>query len=97
MKILNPDDQSHTLSVYPALYVAKVYFTILHELSGQSDTFTLDASTNGNYLELEAFTYTIKEGGSYELTIKDFDTEVVIYRGKAYGTSAADLQNYKLT
>jgi hypothetical protein len=40
---------------------------------------------------------TVKEGASYELTILNFDTEKVIWRGKAYATAAVDLQNYKLT
>lgn len=99
MKILNPDDNpTHLISVIPETYPeSKAILTILHELSGASVTETLNITQVNGYIEMTTEEVTVKEGASYELTILNFDTEKVIWRGKAYATAAADLQNYKLT
>ena len=95
MKVFLPTETDHTLRIFPKEYVTDATLTIRHELKGASTEIALSCTVDGNYLSAP-FTYTFKESGSYELTVKKTD-KTVIYRGKAYATAQTDTQNYKMT
>lgn len=96
MKVFNPADEDHVLQIIPSEYAATGQVSILHELSGAAINKTLEFTTVDGYLVSKPFEYPFKEGASYELNVYDNEKNL-IYRGKAFATSASDLQNYKLT
>lgn len=96
MKVFDPTDEDHVLQIIPSEYVATGQLYILHELSGTLTDKSLEFTTVNGYLVSSPFEYPFKEGASYEISVYD-DKKDLIYRGKAFATSAADLQNYKLT
>jgi hypothetical protein len=96
MKVFDPTDEDHVLQIIPSEYVATGQLYILHELSGTLTDMGIEFTTVNGYLVSSPFEYAFKEGGSYEISVLD-DSRNLIYRGKAFATSASDLQNYKLT
>jgi hypothetical protein len=65
-----------------------------NELRDKETTIIVNPIINGNYLTI-IFNLTVKEGESYEYEFRKLDG-TVMYRGKIYCTSQADLQNYSL-
>lgn len=65
------------------------------ELKNETTSVTIDSIAYQNFMLYITFSdYTMKEGQSFEVTIKE--NGIITYIGKAYATEQTDLQNYKL-
>jgi len=86
------------IKIIPREMVNTVYVSLYNELTFKTTNFTAPAINNKGYLQFNVPVFGMKEGDSFELTVrKDSYTGALIYRDKAYATSAAHPEDYKLT
>ena len=65
------------------------------ELKNTTTSVDIDSTAYQNMLLYVTFSnYTIVEGQSFEVTVKE--NGVITYLGKAYATAQTDLENYKI-
>lgn len=94
MQVFRPSEISHQLIFIPRIGLESFILEITNELRGNTDMMTINGTMFNNVF-YGLFNYTFKEGGSYELEVKDFDSKI-LFRGKVFATDEEDLQNYKL-
>jgi len=86
-----------TLKVIPREMVDEIHVTLYNELTFAGTTFTTTTSNSNGYMTFAVPIGGIKEGDSFEMTIRKDDSDgEIIYRDKAYATIVTDLENYKL-
>lgn len=94
MKILNPDNSTHTIVVQPRFDpVASLTFNLTNEVDNTENTI-LNTYTYISKVLSMTFDVDVLEGDRYAIEIKE--GAKVIYRGKAFATSQTP-QDYKLT
>ena len=94
MKILNPNNSTHTITLQPRFNpVGTLTLQLTNEVSKVvndiENTYTFTSGVLNITFDLE-----VNESDRYTIAIKEND--VVIYRGNAFCTSQ-NTQNYKLT
>ena len=95
MIVFNVNNSAHNIIVTPRKYSESAFLTLRHELKDRTFTFPdLQAVKDNGYLRVN-FTFTFKEGESYEITLTSESNEL-LWRGKGYATTETDLENYKL-
>jgi len=94
MQVFKPSNISHTLVFIPRVNTTNVILKLRNELRDTENNISI-VGTVVNNVFMGSFSYTFKEGGTYEIEV--FDTmEKLLFRGKAFATDVTDLQNYKL-
>ena len=94
MKILNPNNTSHSIVIEPRFYVTSELTLLLkNKDTGVSSDISNTYSYSNNVLTI-VFDFDILEAERYDLTIKE--GVKILYRGKIY-CSSQDPQNYRLT
>jgi len=85
------------MKIIPRELVDTVYVTLYNELTRIQGSFSAAAIVDRGYLQFNVPLGGIKEGDSFELTVRrdSFEGEL-LYRDKAYATVIKDLANYKL-
>ena len=86
MKIFDPTDTVHTLQIIPRSYVTTATMVFRNELRQTETTHNLTCTNIGGYLT-STFTQVMTEGQSFEFEVYDTN-DVLLYRGKAYATTA---------
>lgn len=93
MKVLNPNDTSHTISLIPRYYPdSTVVFTIYNE-SSKLETIIPNTYTIENGLFTLIFDYTFTDKDKFDIKIEE---NSIVYRGKLMITDQGT-QEYKLT
>ena len=94
MKVVNPNDTSHTLVLIPRYYPTdSITMSLFNETTQTSENVENEYGiTDGNLFI--GFTYTFTENQKFQ--IKLTDALGVVYRGKVIATSQ-EPQEYKLT
>ena len=93
MKVLNPNDTSHTISLIPRYYPdSTVVFTIYNE-SSKLETIIPNTYTIENGLFTLIFDYTFTDKDKFDIKIEE---NSIVYRGKLLITDQGT-QEYKLT
>jgi hypothetical protein len=95
MQVFKPSDEIHTLIFIPRISTISVLLEIKNELRNTENSIGINGEMiNGVFIG--NFNYNFTEGASYELDVKDLETDNLLFRGKAFATNEEDLQNYKL-
>jgi len=86
------------IKIIPREMVNTVYVTLYNELTFKTTQFSSPAINIKGYLQFNVPVFGMKEGDSFELTVrKDSYTGALLYRDKAYATAIQNLEDYKLT
>ena len=94
MKVINPENTSHSFLFVPRYYSFDgLELTLTNPVTEVSTVVTNTNSTLDGFTNI-AFDFTFAENDKYEITIKDGDS--VVYRGKLIATTQ-NSQSYKLT
>lgn len=102
MKVIDPDNSSHSIVLIPRLYTldASLDLEFYDETKRTTESIatTTYSVSNGyltmNFTDAEFSTITFYEDGKYQIKISD--TSGVVYRGKMIATTQTE-QDYKLT
>lgn len=87
MKIFDPINTIHTLQIIPRNYVTTATMVLRNELRQTETTHALTCTNTGGYLTA-TFTQVMTEGQNFEFEVYDSFNNL-LYRGKAYATTAA--------
>jgi len=102
MKVINPDNSSHSIILIPRLYSLDASIDLEFYDETERTTESISTSTytvlNGyltlTFTDAEFSTITFYEDGKYQIKISD--TSGIIYRGKMIASSQTE-EEYKLT
>ena len=94
MKIVNPNNASHSIKLIPRFYeITAITFDLYNEATQENTTVTNVFNVVAGILTLD-FDFTFLEDDKYQIKLSEND--VVIYRDKLHATSQ-EPQDYKLT
>lgn len=93
MKVVNPNNNTHAISIIPRSYVEPIVLELYNEVT-QIETIVANSITVTDGILLITFDFTFSEGDKYQIKLSK-DSEI-LYRGKLLATSQ-DPQKYKLT
>ncbi len=95
MKVVNPNDATHTIRLIPRFY-PKGSVTIYLYNEANKDVYSeiITLSEADGYLSIDAITYTFEEGDKYQIKITEGSE--VVYRGKIFATEQ-EPQEYSQT
>ena len=93
MKVVNPNNTTHAISIIPRSYVEPIVLELYNEVT-QVETIVANSITVTDGILLITFDFTFLEGDKYQIKLSK-DSEI-LYRGKLLATSQ-DPQRYKLT
>ena len=93
MKVVDPNDTTHTIKLIPRFYGISSIDLSLYNEADQVTTTVTDAYSVTNGIATLIFDFTFLEDDKYQFKLVDGST--VIYRGKLIATSQ-EPQEYKL-
>lgn len=94
MKVVNPEDTSHSFLFVPRYYnFDGLELTLTNPVTDVSTIVDNTNATEDGFTNI-AFDFTFANNDKYEITIKDGDD--IVYRGKLIATTQ-EPQSYKLT
>ena len=94
MKVVNPNNTSHSFLFVPRYYnFGTLEFILTNPVTAVATTVTNTNTTEDGFTSI-SFDFTFANNDKYEITIKD--DEEIVYRGKLIATNQ-ETQSYKLT
>lgn len=95
MKVINPNNTNHSITVIPRFdNYGVLTLNLYNEATADSTDVVITSVDNDGYLELD-FTYDFTENDKYQIKLIDSNNEIV-YRGKLLATTQ-ETQEYQLT
>jgi len=98
MKILSPLAVNHEIVIIPRKYFnGSILLRLNNEENKEVLIYNLDQLTVNGYMYI-GFNQSFMNNSNYQITILEFDTNEIIYRGKLFITDQSnETQEYKIT